>query len=857
MTIDDCTMGIEKSSSKGRQLPLRLGPLSCSLFLLVVSCYCSLSHSFSIQRSGVFLHSTQYASQQLSRTLFSSSWSPLSTTTTLSSSKTSDGTDTVPANRGGWFPQCNNYDDDDIFAEFLEEDEATAEIEEKAVELAMKIIQNRLESQNSDDDKENSDDNKENKDKDSWSPPTNTRVSKLVKGRFMDLTCAVEGERALESLFSDPIVAACEDNDIIRGTVMVVQSLCVTGTQVGVTGAPDQLQRLVAHLDRRDDPAMREKDLYEWNRDSIRRLKYRIDRKAALHLLSRMLWKRSTQGAYDLLVRMGVWKKHEDLALLRSGFPLRFTKDENDAAKAAFDLTHDPDEILGLRQDFRHMKVVTIDSASTSEIDDGLSVEVVKKDDGTERQRIWVHIADADRWAPRDSVLFETARKRMTSLYLPHGSIAMFPSIASADLMSLIANKDACALSLGVELNDDGSIDASTITFTPSVIRVKYRLTYDDVDEMLEEGIGYSEEWELGALLDAATKRRNYRISRGSSEGLVPVPVPYSSVSINNNKSAPDGIGISVNVQVSHNAGKNRTTDSTLDGALELTEFASSANLLVTEAMIMAGEALGRWKMRIDKEDEQEDEGAAVNQLRLPFRTQPAPDFKTRSRERSVWEDLLEGDVGGGLCHAWYARRFLQPLKVTELPRPHSGLGLQCYVQWSSPIRRFADLQTHASIKRYLRRKRIHEMIQKGSEVPSGLRSIDLGWATDTHDQSSQEEGGLPVVEDRDDLDQDLDFYAGIGLIGASRTLQRQSQQYWLYEHVRRLKENDPDTTFTVLILGCVDQVKRQYAVYVYELGLEHRYTSPAGKLNIGITLTMKVDRVSPRTGVLSFVRTI
>jgi hypothetical protein len=148
-------------------------------------------------------------------------------------------------------------------------------------------------------------------------------------------------------------------------------------------------------------------------------------------------------------------------------------------------------------------------------------------------------------------------------------------------------------------------------------------------------------------------------------------------------------------------------------------------------------------------------------------------------------------------------------------------------------------------------------MMQKGSKVPSGLRGIDLGWATDTHDQTSQEEGGLPVVKDRDDLDQDLDFHSGIGLIGASRTLQRQSQQYWLYEHVRRLRENDPDTIFTVLVLGCVDQVKRQYAIYVYELGLEHRYTSPAGKLNIGITLTMKVDRVSPRTGILSFVRAI
>jgi hypothetical protein len=148
-------------------------------------------------------------------------------------------------------------------------------------------------------------------------------------------------------------------------------------------------------------------------------------------------------------------------------------------------------------------------------------------------------------------------------------------------------------------------------------------------------------------------------------------------------------------------------------------------------------------------------------------------------------------------------------------------------------------------------------MMQKGSKVPNGVRSSDLGWAIGINDQISQEEGSLPAVGARDDLDQDLDFLEGIGLIGASRTLQRQSQQYWLYEHVQRLRDSDPDTTFTVLVLGCVDQLKRQYAIYVYDLGLEHRYTSPAGKLNIGITLTMKVDRVSPRTGILSFVRAI
>lgn len=53
----------------------------------------------------------------------------------------------------------------------------------------------------------------------------------------------------------------------------------------------------------------------------------------------------------------------------------------------------------------------TVDSADTSEIDDGISMEVVKGDDGVERNLIWIHIADADRWAPRDSAVFDIARR--------------------------------------------------------------------------------------------------------------------------------------------------------------------------------------------------------------------------------------------------------------------------------------------------------------------------------------------------------------------------------------------------------------------------------------------------------------
>jgi len=216
--------------------------------------------------------------------------------------------------------------------------------------------------------------------------------------------------------------------------------------------------------------------------------------------------------------------------------------------------------------------------------------------------------------------------------------------------------------------------------------------------------------------------------------------------------------------------------------------------------------------------------------------------------------ELQEYGVGHGFCHAWYARRFLESVSVVETVLPHSGLGLECYVQWSSPIRRFSDLQVHSSVKRYLRRRKVYELLENGQAIPTGVTALDLGVPDDVVDSD-----GTVTVNSitANMLDQDVNYFEGVGLIGAARTLQRQSQQYWLFEYIRRQYATDPDTIYNAIILGCVDPAKQQYAIYVKELGLEHRYSSPGKRLNIGATMKMKVANVSPRAAILSFVRIV
>lgn len=302
-------------------------------------------------------------------------------------------------------PTDGNLDNDDTWRE---------DVEAKALILAADLIRNRLDS-----DREESD------------ASVSSSPSPLIEGKFVDLCCTRDGERTLEGLFEQKVVEGVEPS-VVLGAIACFHSLLIMGLNYGLSGTPEQVYKWTAHLREPEDDDSAGRDFMNWDMDSTRRLKVTGDRSAALRLLALTMRKQSPQGAFDLLVSLGVWNKHEDLVLLRSGFPIRFSDDENNAADELLNDhnsgLNDPDSLLGIRKDFRSMKVITIDSASTSEIDDGVACEEYTTQDGSIRRRYWVHIADADHIAKRDTLSFRGAKRRVTSHYLPEITIPMFPS---------------------------------------------------------------------------------------------------------------------------------------------------------------------------------------------------------------------------------------------------------------------------------------------------------------------------------------------------------------------------------------------------------------------------------------------
>jgi exoribonuclease II len=361
------------------------------------------------------------------------------------------------------------------------------------------------------------------------------------------------------------------------------------------------------------------------------------DKAAAQELLSFAKRSKNEQSAFQMLVDLGIWSEHENLNLLRSQIPIRFANELIAAAQECF-TNPIPDRMGDLRRDLTHLHVYTIDDISTTEIDDGLSIETLA--DGS--KRIWIHIADPTRWLDPESALDKDARKRGTSVYLPTGVIPMFPMDLATGPMSLIESKVCHAMSFAVDLDAVGAI--ANYEIVASLVKPNYRLTYDDVEEMLQLGV----EDDLERLADYARLRKKWRVDQGAIE----IHLPDTSVKVDSKNG-------------------DRLT-------LELMEDTFSRQL-VAEMMILAGEVAAKF--------------AQTNNIPIPYRYQEQPELPPLDtlmqlpsgpvREFAICRCMTKGSLG------LYASR-------------HSGLGLDAYAQVTSPIRRYSDLLAHWQIKAFL-----------------------------------------------------------------------------------------------------------------------------------------------------------
>ena len=343
------------------------------------------------------------------------------------------------------------------------------------------------------------------------------------------------------------------------------------------------------------------------------------------------------EAAFELLVELGWWSRHENLFLRRSSYPVHFPKKVLEVAQSC--LQSPSPDLDETRLDLTQLKVYTIDDESTEEIDDGLSVETL--DDGA--TRLWVHIADPSYLVlPGDELDLE-ARRRSTSLYLPTGMISMFPVELATGPMSLVQGRSCAALSFAIVLDRAGSVQDYSIH--PTLIKPTYRLTYEDVDEILQ--LDLKAEPEIIALASWAQQRQEWR----RSQGCINIQMPEAVIKV-----TPDE---EINIQL-------------MDS--------SPSRQLVAEMMILAGEVAGKY--------------CQEHNIPVPFRGQPQPELPPE-------QELLL--LPAGPVRSCALRRCMPRSEISITPNRHASLGLDTYTQVTSPIRRYTDLLAHFQIKAHLR----------------------------------------------------------------------------------------------------------------------------------------------------------
>ncbi|WP_421654904.1 ribonuclease catalytic domain-containing protein [Leptothermofonsia sp. ETS-13] len=377
-------------------------------------------------------------------------------------------------------------------------------------------------------------------------------------------------------------------------------------------------------------------------------------RTPALETLLHLKRPETPEAAFQLLVDLGLWSPHENLFLRRSQIPVQFPSKVLEVVHQR--LLSPPPDLNSDRLDLTHLKVYTIDDESTREIDDGLSLEYLP--DGT--QRLWIHIADPSRWLEPGDELDLEARRRSTTLYLPTGMVPMFPAELATGPMSLVQGKVCCALSFGVILDPAGAIQDYRIH--PSLIKATYRLTYEDVDEMLE--LGVTAESELEAIAQWAKRRQEWR----QSQGAISIHMPESSIKVSDDE---------IIIQVLND---------------------SPARQLVAEMMILAGEVAARY--------------GQTHNLPLPFRYQPQPELPPE-------EELLL--LPAGPVRACAIRRCMPRSEMGITPARHASLGLDTYTQVTSPIRRYSDLLAHFQIKAHLRGETLPFSVEEMKELTMSI----------------------------------------------------------------------------------------------------------------------------------------
>lgn len=400
--------------------------------------------------------------------------------------------------------------------------------------------------------------------------------------------------------------------------------------------------------------------------------------------------KRSPEGKIIQVLGNSEEKGIDVLSVAKScGLPMEFPEKVLNQAERIRESLNEGD-FYG-RLDLRDVPMVTIDGEDAKDLDDAVSLS---KEGNL--FHLGVHIADVSNYVQYSSALDREALKRGTSVYLVDRVIPMLPKKLSNGICSLNAGEDRLALSCLMDIDEKGKVVSHGIAET--VIHVNERMTYTDVKKILrKEDQQLAERYreflpmffqmeELSALLRKRRKKR----------GAIDFDFPESKIELDEN-------GKPVKIYPYEQNVATRIIE----------DFMLAANETVAQEYAQAG--IPFVYRTHDTPDMEKMEPVLELVHRAGVKVKKS---KEEIRPKEVQKILKE--LEGKESEDFFSRLILRSMKQAKYTTEctgHFGLAARYYCHFTSPIRRYPDLQIHRIIKENLRGKMTEAKMSHYEEI--------------------------------------------------------------------------------------------------------------------------------------------
>ena len=353
--------------------------------------------------------------------------------------------------------------------------------------------------------------------------------------------------------------------------------------------------------------------------------------------------------------------------------------DDQFSDKSLEQVSHMPKKVLDTdkigREDLTSWKIFTIDSADTKDIDDALSCRKLANGN----YEVGVHIADVSYYIPENSPLDRDAYKKSNSNYLANKVIPMLPHELSNGICSLNPYVERLAISCIMELDKHGKVVNYRIS--PTVIKSGLKMTYDNVNDILNKGKVPDEykafEKELRTLNKLALLLRKNRILNGAIEFDKAELKPIYDEKGNIIEFSKRNQGLGENL---------------------IEEFMILANETVDKHLSKRGFPCLHRIHGSPNADKLFDYLLLLEAIDLPF----SYSARECAGSSEILQELTEHIKNTGRLSNMLTTKLIHCMsraKYSQVNIGHNGLAKRNYCHFTSPIRRYSDLTVHRIIK--------------------------------------------------------------------------------------------------------------------------------------------------------------